>query len=107
MGETMQKKGYGRIYVADETKVQAVLDAIKEIDSYEFDGYYIKDLVAPYKGEVELLYTHKFEIDIDLLTALCWKRGIWIWVISKMYEDSARDFNITKFIEPTEDLKQQ
>jgi hypothetical protein len=57
------KKGYGRIYVFNKDKVQDVIEAIKMVDESEL-FYMPENLVVPYDGEIELIYTHKFEIDI-------------------------------------------
>ena len=85
----MQRKGYGRIYVLDPSKVQRVEEVGEELDPYEWGPHYkIKGMVAPWpeSGEVELLYTHKFEPDLDALTAACWREGIAIWCISQRGE---------------------
>jgi hypothetical protein len=79
------RKGYGRIYVFNKDKVQDVVEAIKIVDSSEF-FYMPENLVAPYDGEVQLIYTHKFEIDINALTKYCWDKGNPIWCISQYNE---------------------
>lgn len=78
------KKGYGRIFVADPEKIDAVKLAMMETDSSEYEGYYPEGLIVPFTGNgQDLIYTHKFEMDIDALTQLCWNRGIWIWCVSQ------------------------
>lgn len=78
------KKGYGRVFVADESKIEAVKEAMREVDSYEFEGYFPENLIVPFAGNgQDLIYTHKFEMDIDKLTELCWKREIWIWCVTQ------------------------
>ena len=37
---TFSRKGYGRIFVENESDVQKVEDIIRELDEYEFDYYY-------------------------------------------------------------------
>ncbi len=78
------KKGYGRVFVTDESHIEKVKEAMKEVDAYEFIGYFPQDLVTLFAGNgQDLIYTHKFEMDIDKLTELCWTRGIWIWCVSQ------------------------
>lgn len=84
------KKAYGRIYVMDPTKVNRVLKIIEEADEFEW-GYYIKGLVAPWEGKVDLIYTFKFEPCIDLITLRCWREGIAIWCISQREEHFGKD----------------
>lgn len=73
-------KGYARIYCETEGAVPAVHAIIREIDEYEF-GYMPKNLVAPFSEYPAVTYVHKFsDMDMDKLTALCWARGIKIWV---------------------------
>lgn len=82
---TLPYKGYGRIYceTADVATVEAI---IKELDEYEFD-YMPKGMVAPFSNYPSVIYTHKFsDMDMNQLTAICWKRGIKIWVF-----DAGRD----------------
>lgn len=78
----MIRKGYGRILVADKSKVEEVIAIIKEVDEFEFD-YMPKDFVTAFIGTPELKYTHKFEIDTDKLILACWNKGIYIWCISQ------------------------
>lgn len=81
------KKGYGRIYVMDPSKVGRVLEIVREVDPSEFDGYYPKkevpSMVAPFEGKVELVYTYKFESSIDTITLRCWRERISVWCISQ------------------------
>jgi hypothetical protein len=77
------KKGYGRVYVQREEDIKTVLQVMARLDDYEYTGYYPKGLVAVFTGEVGLIYTHKFELCMDALTAACWNLGIPIWCISQ------------------------
>ncbi len=80
MGEYMPKKGYGRIYTDKKENVERVKEIIKSIDEDEYEGYFPEDLVAPFSEYPTTVYTHKFnDIDMNVLTALCWKEGIYIW----------------------------
>ena len=75
-------KGYGRIYCASADDVQKVHDIIKAIDPSEYEGYMPKELVAPFSEYPAVVYLHKFsDMDMDMVTAICWKRGLRIWVL--------------------------
>lgn len=78
---TLDRKGYGRIFVEKEGDIQKVKDVIKEMDEYEFD-YLPDDLIAVFSEEnMKSVYTHKFcDLDIQLLTRVCWERGIKMFV---------------------------
>jgi hypothetical protein len=80
------KKGFGRIYVTKAEDIKFVEKTIKQLDSFEWE-YYPKGLTQVFEGKVELIFTHKFEIDMDALTEVCWQRGVWIWCISQRDED--------------------
>lgn len=77
---TFDRKGYGRIFVEKEEDIQKVKDIIKEMDDYEFD-YLPDDLIAVFSKEnMRAVYTHKFsDLDIQLLTKVCWERGLKIF----------------------------
>lgn len=76
-----QYKTYGRIFVADPSKIEAVMDVIKEIDDYEFT-YLPTDFVAAWSDKPRYLYGHKFQMDIYALTEKCWAKGIWIYCVT-------------------------
>lgn len=82
----MVKKGYGRIYVLDPTKVTRVMEIGRELDRDEWDNYYAQGVVAPWEGKVDLIYTHKFEPCMDALTLECWREKIAVWCISQRDE---------------------
>jgi hypothetical protein len=81
------QKGFGRIFVRRQEDIDSVVNAIRAIDAFEAD-YLRNDLIAVLSptGTPKLLYTHKFEIDIDALTLYCWQRGICIWCVSQRGE---------------------
>jgi hypothetical protein len=84
---TLPNKGYGRIYCEKPEQVQIVREIICELDAYEFD-YLPKDLIAPFSEYPKVTYTHKFrDMDMDALTAICWSRGIKIWVFDSGSEE--------------------
>jgi predicted peroxiredoxin len=88
---TLSKKGYARIYVGNADDIDRVKQIIKEIDSSEF-GYLPDKLIAPFSEYPKLCYTHKFDaIDMNTLTAECWKRGVKIWVCDNGYRESIDD----------------
>ena len=87
-------KGYARIYCENKIYIPQVKAIIKGIDEFEYT-YLPDDLIAPFSEYPELVYTHKFsDIDMNALTAICWSRGIRIWVL----DNSHREFieNATK-----------
>ena len=68
----------------DVEKVSAI---IKELD--EFEHFYLpKKLIAPFSEYPALEYTHKFDgLDMNTLTATCWKRGIKIFVCDNGHDE--------------------
>lgn len=71
-------KGFGRIYVKTQEEVDIVNSIIKEWDDYEY-GYFNKDLVTTFNGDIYLVYNGKFdELDLDMLSFECMKKGIFI-----------------------------
>lgn len=78
---TLDRKGYGRIFVEKETDIQKVKDIIKEMDEFEFD-YLPDDLITVFSEDnMKAVYTHKFsDLDTQLLTRVCWGRGIKMFV---------------------------
>ena len=77
----LTSKGYARIYCENEADVAKVKAVIKELDEFEY-GYLPPDLITAFSEYPELVYTHKFgDLDMNLLTAVCWSRGIKIWVL--------------------------
>ena len=83
MGNRFISKGWGRIFVDEERHIPAVIEAIKAVDESELD-YLGKNVIAVLglNDQPKLVYTHKFEIDMDALTFYCWQRGIKIWCVS-------------------------
>lgn len=92
MSNEMVRKGYGRIYVHDEKNIKEVKKIIKELDEFEYD--YLPDgFIAPFSSYPEVVYTHKFcDLDMDKLTAVCWGRGIFIWVFNSHHEEFPVNF---------------
>lgn len=84
---TLTHKGYGRIYCESGDKVLEVEAVINELDAFEY-SYMPKGMVAPFEEYPKVVYTHKFsDMDMDKLTAECWKRGIKIWVFDAGHND--------------------
>ena len=84
---TFNRKGYGRIFVEKEEDVQKVEDIMKEIDEYEFNGYYPtgnymggnnERLVTVFSEEnYKSVYVGKFdEMDISKVLKKAWEQGI-------------------------------
>jgi len=70
------RKGYGRIFVMNKVEIPIVDEIIKEMDEFEHE-YLPDDFIASFSEYPKLKYTGKFDsLDIDKLTAICWKRGI-------------------------------
>ena len=71
-------KSWGRIFVADASKIADVEAIAKELDEFE-NSYLPTGFIAAWGGDIgAVTYGHKFEIDIDALTEKCWNAGIWI-----------------------------
>ena len=87
---TFTHKGYGRIYVEHLANIGAVRKEIKEMDAFEYD-YLPNDLVAPFSDYPLLAYTHKFsDIDIDLLAARLWKKGVRVFCLDNGTSDMVK-----------------
>ena len=88
MSKTFTRKGYGRIYVSGGMEnITAVEDEIKEMDEFEFE-YLPEDYVALFDEYPNLKYAHKFDdLDINELTARCWKKGIHIFCLDNGHDE--------------------
>src|SRR4051812_45031150 len=88
---TLTYKGYGRIYVETEADIQKVKDVIKELDPFEFD-YLPADLIVPFSEYPKVTYVHKFnDFCMNRLQAVCWKRGIHVFVCDNFQYDKMED----------------
>lgn len=85
--DTMDRKGYGRIFCEKPEDVQKIEDIMREIDEYEFDHYYPtgnysggegKRLVTVWgDSKLEAVYTGKFdEMNIGEVLLRAWSKGI-------------------------------
>lgn len=84
---TLTHKGYGRIYCEDEDDIEEVRDIIKSLDEFEY-SYLPTNLIAPFTEYPKVVYTHKFsDLDMDRLTAECWKQGLRVWVFDAGYTE--------------------
>ncbi len=80
------RKGFGRIYVENESLIENVKNIIKELDEFEFD-YLPNDLIAPFTEYPKLVYIHKFDgLCMNKLTSVCWIRGIKIFALDNGFE---------------------
>ncbi len=87
----LTRKGFARIYVEKPEDVEAVKKIIKKLDEFEFD-YLPESLIAPFSEYPELSYTGKFDaLDMNRLTAECWKIGIKIWVLDNGNNETVRE----------------
>lgn len=88
---TLTRKGYARIYVEKPEDVEKVKAIIKELDEFEYE-YLPEKLVAPFAEYPALEYTHKFDaLDMNALTAVCWKRGIKIFACDNGHNEWMAD----------------
>jgi hypothetical protein len=75
------RKSFGRIYTAPDGNPGDVEEIIRQLD--EFEHSYLPDkFITKWSGKIEPIYGHKFEMDIDKLTAECWSRGIYIFCVT-------------------------
>lgn len=80
-------KGYGRIYVEQVDDILKVENVIEQLDAFE-RGYLPPGMIALFSEYPNVVYTHKFsDLDIDMLTAVCWDRGIKIWCFDSGYDE--------------------
>jgi small-conductance mechanosensitive channel len=83
------RKTQGRIYVNYLDDIQKVKDEIKEMNEFEYE-YLPNDFIVLFNKYPETVYTGKFDdLDIDELTARCWKKGIYIFC----YNEKDKDYN--------------
>lgn len=80
-------KGYGRIYVLDPERVEDVIETIREMDPDEFT-YMPQGLVTSWSEYPKVKYIAKFEPDTDALMAICFAKGIAIWIFDSGNNDS-------------------
>lgn len=80
MNNPLPRKGYARIYVKSEEDIEVVEGILRDNSEFEW-SYYPKGLVAVFNGDLQLIYTGKYEDTcMDKLAFECMKRGIWIQV---------------------------
>ena len=83
---TLSRKSYGAIYVNNTEDVTKVKEVIKKMDEFEYE-YLPEELIKPFSEYPSVSYTHKFcDLDMDKLTAICWSKGIFIWVFDARTE---------------------
>lgn len=93
---TLTRKGYARIYVDKDENVEPVKSIIHELDEFE-RGYLPENLIAPFSHYPTLVYTHKFDgLCMNRLTAVCWSKGIHIWVCDNGHEEFMDDVTVPK-----------
>ena len=85
--KTLTHKGYGRIYCENAESIAKVVAVINEQVEFEF-RYLPEGMIVPFEKYPAVVYTQKFsDLDMDKLTAECWKRGIKIWVFDAGHDD--------------------
>lgn len=99
---TFTRKGYGAIYVLDETKIEEVKEIIKQMDEYEY-RYLGDDIIMPFSEYPKVSYLHKFDsLNLDALTAICLNKGIVIWCYDNYKNEYAENY-IKAYNEMVED----
>jgi hypothetical protein len=84
---TLTHKGYGRIYCETADDIPRVKAVVEELDDFEF-GYLPEGLVTVCTEYPRVIYNGKFsDLDMDILTAVCWSRGIRIWVFDSGHNE--------------------
>lgn len=87
---TLTHKGYARIYCETADDIPKVEAVIKELDEYEF-SYLPRGLVTTFTEYPSVIYNGKFsDLDMDALTAVCWIRGIRVWVFDSGHNEMPR-----------------
>lgn len=87
----LTRKGWARIYVDKPENVEIVKRIIEREDAFEYE-YLPSDLVAPFSEYPRLAYTHKFcDLDMNKITAICWRFGIYIWACDNGDEEYMKD----------------
>jgi len=84
--EQFERKGHGRIFVKSEADKKAVLEIAKEIDEFEV-SYMPSDFIAVCEAgspdKFDVVYGHKFELNIWELYRRCFLAGICIWCVTQ------------------------
>ena len=89
---TFTRKGYGRIYVQKSSDCEKVEEIIKELNEFEYE-YLPKRMFAHIDHFPEVVYTGKFdELDLDLITIVCAKRGINIFCFDARMDEFASGY---------------
>jgi len=89
---TFTRKGYGRIYTRTEEDIRKVQRIIKEIDKYEYE-YMPKDLVTTFSDFPKVTFIGKFDdLDLNKLEALCFERGINIFIFDSKTNDRPQNY---------------
>lgn len=88
---TFDRKGYGRFFVEKEEDVDRVKSIMREIDNYEYDGYYPTGQYLGGNGELVTvfspenyyaIYVGKFDdMDMTEVLARAWEQGIKCFVV--------------------------
>lgn len=86
MGMNFHRKDYGRVFVEKYEDIEKVKEVMREVDPYEFEGYYPTgnhlggqgELITVFNEEnIKAIYTHKFDsMDMTKVMVECWRRGI-------------------------------
>ena len=69
----------------DAGHVAEVIQTILEVDEFEAE-YMPTGIVAVFPEDKELIFLHKFEIDVNALALACMGKGIPIWVVDGVRE---------------------
>jgi hypothetical protein len=86
-GRRFDYKGKGRIFTDSEENVSKIREIIRGIDEDEYEYYLPADLVAVYQGQIETVYTGKFDsFELSGLLERCRQEGIPCRVV-KMTEE--------------------
>ena len=89
--KTFTRKGHGRIYVEKQAHINIVRGIVAMMDSEEA-SYMPQDLITTFDNYPQVCYVHKFyELDLDVLTALCWTKGVKIWCLDNGQSEYTRE----------------
>ena len=87
-------KGYGRIYTNPEN-IEEVENIIKELDEFEWEGYYPGGLVTSWDRYPNVEYVGKFELNENKFKEICKERNIPVFIFDNGTEFESYGYSKT------------
>ena len=89
MSNYFEKRGYGRIFVKEESDISKVKAVMSGIDLYETQNYYPPNLIGTFDEYPKLECVGKFDdMDLEAVATICFKKGIDVLIINNRHLES-------------------